>query len=78
MTVNAGASVTGSLNLNGGTDDVIFDGGDFSGVTTINGGSGADSVTFRNVARNIAGGTMINIEDVIVDTGADISINETV
>jgi len=47
-------------------------------VTTINGGSGTDSVTFRNVAGNIAGGTMINIEDVIVDIGADISINGTV
>lgn len=47
-------------------------------MTTINGGSGMDSVTFRNVAGNIAGGTMINIEDVIVDIGADISINGTV
>ncbi len=77
-TVNAGASVTGSFNLNGGTDEVIFDGGDFSGVTTINGGSGTDNVTFRNVTGNVSGGTMVNIEGVIVDTGSDISINGTV
>lgn len=54
--VNSGASVTGAITLASGTDSVTFDGGDFSGVTSFDGGSGNDdSLTLRNVVATVTG-----------------------
>jgi hypothetical protein len=79
-TVNTGASVTGDISLGGGTDDVIFDGGDFSGVTTINGGGGddIDSLTFRNGTAAVAGSQMLSIENLVIGSGGDVSLSGTV
>ncbi len=76
--VKTGASVTGAISLGDGTDSITFDGGNFSGVTSFDGGGGtSDSLTFRNVSGGIAGSTVQGMESVVVDTGADISVSGT-
>jgi hypothetical protein len=77
ITVNAGAVVTGSIRTAGGSDSVTFDGNDFSTVTTVNLGDGpnTDSLTFRNNSGTFAGGSIVNVETVTIDTGADIVIS---
>jgi hypothetical protein len=77
LTGNAGSSVTGLISLGGGTDNVIVDGADFSGVTQIDGGAGTDSLTIRNVTASFAGGDIVNVESIKVETGANISISGT-
>ena len=78
VTVNTGASVTGAIQLGGGTDATTFDGGDFSNVNSFDGGAGTDSLTFRNVNGNVAGGSIVNMEDVVIDSDANITIDGTV
>lgn len=78
LAVNAGASVVGKIALGGGTDDVIFNGGDFSGVSAVDGGNGTDSLTFANGAAAVAGSQVTNIENLAVGSGGDVSFSGTV
>jgi hypothetical protein len=78
LTVNAGATVVGSISLGNGVDDVTFNGGDFSGVTSVDGGSGADSLTFTNGVAAVQGSQVQNIETLVVGTGAHVSLSGTV
>ena len=48
MTVNAGATVSGSIDMGGGNDNLTFAGGAFSNVSEMDGGVGADTLTFRS------------------------------
>ncbi len=76
-TVNGGATVTGSLELGSGNGNVTFNGGDFSGVTVIDGGAGSDSLTVTNGAAAIAGSQLVSIENVTVGAGGAISLSGT-
>lgn len=78
LTVNAGASVVGAISLGGGTDGVTFNGGDFSGVSSVNGGGGTDSLTFTNGTAAVVGSQVVNIENVVVGNGGDVSLSGTV
>lgn len=77
VSVNGGAIVTGAISLGGGADNLIFDGGSFATVTTLDGGSDTDTLTFRNVSGAMAGNSVTGWENVAVASGADISINGT-
>ena len=74
-TVNAGASVAGAISLGDGADNLIFNNGGFSGVTSFDGGAGTDSVTFRNATATVAGGDVVNMENVTVGSGGNISVS---
>ncbi len=85
VTVNSGASVTGGIQLGANNDHIIFDGGDFSAVTLLDGGDDAssadgqiDTLTFRNVSGSVAGNIIQNMERTVVDAGAKMSITGTV
>lgn len=75
--VNSGASVTGAITLASGTDSVTFDGGDFSGVTSFDGGAGTDSLNFSNVTGALAGGTVTGMESVTVGSGGSVALSGT-
>ena len=74
VTANAGASMafTGAIALDGHNNNVTFDNGIFSGVTSFNGGAGTDSLTFRNLTGALAGGTVsgtLDVNTVTVENG---------
>lgn len=83
-TVNAGAGVTGNISLGDGSDDLIFDGGNFSGVTSFDGGDDTstadgfiDTLTFRNVTGTVAGAAVTNWENVVIGSGAVVSFSDS-
>jgi hypothetical protein len=76
ITVNAGASVAGVITLGGGSDDLIFDGGDFSAVTQFDGGTDSDSLTFRNVTGTVASSSITGMESTVIGTGATLSFSD--
>ncbi|NKB55727.1 MAG: PEP-CTERM sorting domain-containing protein [Alphaproteobacteria bacterium] len=83
-TVNTGDSVAGRIELGDGSDNLTFDGGNFSGVTTFDGGddtSNADGFTdrleFRNVTGNLDGSSAINWEVVTVGAGGVVTLSNT-
>ncbi|NKB20958.1 MAG: PEP-CTERM sorting domain-containing protein [Alphaproteobacteria bacterium] len=76
MTVSAGGAVNGTIGMGNGNDSLTFDGGGFSGVTSIDGGnSTGDSLTFRNTSGTVASGVISNIENVVINTNANVSLN---
>lgn len=75
INANAGSTLSGSVLLGGGTDNVIIDGADWSGLSVLDGGAGTDSVTLRNLTANIADTDIINVEDIIVDSGGNVSLD---
>ncbi len=82
-TVNTGASVTGEIRLANGDDDLTFDGGNFSGVTVFDGGDDTsaadgfvDKLTFKNVTGAVAGASVINWENVVVDMNGTINFTD--
>jgi hypothetical protein len=77
VNVNGGAIVTGAISLGDGADNLIFDGGSFATVTTLDGGADTDTLTFRNVGGAVAGGSLTGWENVAVASGADISVSGT-
>jgi hypothetical protein len=65
--VNSGASVTGAINLGGGTDSLTFDGGDFTAVTSFDGGAGTgDSLTLRNFSGTVASSDISGMENITI------------
>ncbi len=78
-TVNAGASVAGAISLGDGSDDLIFAGGDFSGVTLFDGGDDTlagdgfiDTLTF---AGSSGAANAVNWENVVIGAGSTISFS---
>ncbi|NKB58598.1 MAG: PEP-CTERM sorting domain-containing protein [Alphaproteobacteria bacterium] len=83
-TVNTGASITGEVRLNNGSDDLTFDGGDFSNVSVFDGGDDAssadgfvDKLTFKNVSGSLDGDKAVNWETVAIGSGGNISLDNT-
>lgn len=69
--VNTGASVSGEIRLNDGSDNLTFAGGDFSGVTAFDGGDDADTadgfidvLTFDGVSGTLDGSVVMNWEEI--------------
>ena len=79
VTVNTGASVTGAIQLGDGRDSLIFDGGDFSGVTAFDGGDGADdALRFGAGAAGMLDGDMVTgFEAVRFGAGSVVSVFDT-
>jgi hypothetical protein len=77
LTASGGAAITGAIAMDGGNNSVTFDNGDFSGVTSFNGGAGTDSLTFRNLTGALAGGTVSGIENVTIGSGGTVSVSGT-
>lgn len=82
-TVNTGASATGAIQLGNGSDNLTFDGGNFSGVTSFDGGDDTsaadgfvDRLAFKNVSGSVAGANVINWENVVVDMNGTITFND--
>ena len=82
-TVHAGASVSGEIRLGDGSDDLIFDGGDFSAVSIFDGGDDTgtadgfiDTLTFQNVTGAVSGSTVINWEEIFIGTLSTISFTD--
>ena len=82
-TVNNGASVSGQIRLGDGSDDLTFDGGDFSAVTIFDGGDDTsvadgfiDVLTFENVSGVLNGADVLNWENLIITGSSIISFGD--
>ncbi len=82
-TVNTGASVLGTINLGDGSDNLIFAGGDFSGVTLFDGGDDMspadtfiDTLTFAGSSGAVTGANVMNFEKVVIGAGSTISFSD--
>lgn len=76
VTVYTGASVTGSIALGGGVDTLTFAGGDFSGVTSFDGGDGASDILSFGGSGGALDSTIIsNWERVEITAGSTISFS---
>jgi hypothetical protein len=75
VTVNAGATVTGAINLGDGTDSVTFNGGSIAGVTVIDGGNGTDAVTFTNGSANVMSSQITNVENFTIGSGGTVNFD---
>ena len=77
MTVNSGARLDGRVRLGSGDDALVFDGGPFSGVEEMDGGAGADTLTFRRgsgaLHASVVSEGLKGWETIVVESGASIS-----
>ncbi|MFV0335956.1 MAG: autotransporter outer membrane beta-barrel domain-containing protein, partial [Tropicimonas sp.] len=76
LTLNTGSSVSGTVQLGLGSDQVVFAGGDFSGVTQFDGGDDSDTADgyidtaiFRNQTLTTGFSRFINFEGITIDGG---------
>jgi hypothetical protein len=73
--IGVAASVTGAINLGGGTDSLRFYGAGISNVTAIDGGAGTgDTLFFRN-ASGAVNGPIAGMETVTVEGASDVTFN---
>ena len=82
ITVASGASVAGRFDLTTGSDVLMLNGGDFSGVTLFDGGDDIfvadgfiDTLSFQGSSGLLVGSDVINWENIIIDAGSVISFN---
>ena len=76
--INDGASVTGEIHLNDGSDEVTVIGSGISGITVMNGGDGVsiadgyvDALRFQDLQNvDLMGANLLGWEKVIVDGGS--------
>ena len=77
MTVKSGARLDGRVRLGAGDDALVFDGGPFSGVEEMDGGAGADTLTFRRgsgaLHASVVSEGLKGWETIVVESGASIS-----
>ncbi len=83
-TVNTGASVSGEIRLNDGSDSLIFAGGDFSGVTIFDGGDDSvtddgfdDVLSFSASSGELTGASVLNWERLEIGSGSRISFSDS-
>ena len=76
VTVNGGASVLGTIALGDGSDDLIFAGGDFTGVTLFDGGDDSDTadgfidtLTFAGSSGAVDSSLFVNWEALVIGAG---------
>lgn len=82
-TVNSGASVAGTITLGDGSDNLIFAGGSFAGVTLFDGGDDMspadtfiDTLTFAGSSGAVTGANVVNWENVVIGAGSTISFSD--
>ena len=82
-TVNTGASISGSVSLGDGSDNLTFNGGDFSATTTLDGGDDigtadgfVDTLTFMHSSGTVAGGDLLNWENVTIGVGSTLKFSD--
>lgn len=75
--VTTGASVTGTIELGGGEDNLLFDGGSFSNVTLFDGGDDFDTLSFLNSSGTLSGSSIQNFESVVVGQGSIVSFDDS-
>ena len=84
VAIRAGSSVSGAISLGADSDELLFAGGDTSGIGRLDGGAGMDTLRFASGTLGIAGGELAfggyartasleNWERVSVETGASVS-----
>jgi len=80
VTVNGGAAVEGTISLNDGSDNLIFAGGNFTGVTLFDGGDDTsvadgfiDTLTFAGSSGAVT--SAVNWENVVIGNGSTISFS---
>ncbi|KIC35910.1 hypothetical protein RA27_22530 [Ruegeria sp. ANG-R] len=83
VTSNTGSSVAGVISLGDGSDNLVFAGGDFSGVTLFDGGDDSDvadgfidTLTFAGSSGLVAGANVVNWEEVVIDAGSTIGFSD--
>jgi len=83
ITVNTGASVAGIIVLGDGSDNLIFAGGSFAGVTLFDGGDDMspadtfiDTLTFAGSNGAVTGANVVNFEKVVIGAGSNISFSD--
>ena len=74
VTVQTGAAIQGGVSLGAGADELVLAGGDFSGITAIDGGEGADTLRVTAGSGTLAplsdaAGTR-NVERIVVSGSA--------
>jgi fibronectin-binding autotransporter adhesin len=77
LTINSGGGFTGSARMFGATNNVVINGGDVSGVTTITANSAADSVTFGTGTTTATGSQFVGFETLTVGAGGTANIGGT-
>ncbi len=82
ITVATGASVVGSISLGDGSDDLTFSGGDFTAVTTFDGGDDADvadgfidTLTFAGSSGTLVAADVTNWESIVVEAGSTVTFD---
>ncbi|MCF6264705.1 MAG: autotransporter outer membrane beta-barrel domain-containing protein [Xanthomonadales bacterium] len=82
ITVATGATVIGSISLGDGSDQLSFVGGDFSGVTTFDGGDDADvadtfidTLTFDGSSGLLSAADVINWEMILIEADSNIAFD---
>ena len=80
VTVRSGASIRGGVSLGAGADELVLAGGDFSGITTIDGGPGHDTLRITAGSGSLAalsgdGAGTTGVESVVVSGSARLSGN---
>ena len=84
VAIRAGATVSGNISLGAGSDELLFAGGDTSGVGRLDGGAGTDTLRFASGTIGITGGELAfggyprtasleGWERVSIETGASVS-----
>lgn len=83
-TIHTGASVSGEIQLNGGSDNLIFAGGDFSGVSRFDGGDDfgsadgfIDVLSFNGSSGELSGASVLNWERLEIGSGSRISFSDS-
>ena len=69
VTVREGASILGGVSLGAGADELVLAGGDFGGITAIDGGPGRDALRIeagRGSLPALSNGAVSGVESVIV------------
>ena len=77
VTAMAGSRIAGDVELGGGADALVFDGGDFAGVTRMDGGDGVDTLRFAKgsgtLHADLVSRGLENWERVVVGSGFALS-----
>ena len=73
VTVREGASILGGVSLGAGADELVLAGGDFGGITSLDGGPGRDALRIeagRGSLPALSNGAVSGVESVIVSGDA--------
>ena len=73
VSVETGASVSGTVVFGSGSDELILGGGDLSEATSLDGGEGADVLRISAGAGRLSADILLNWEKVLIDSAGAVS-----